>query len=97
MRIAAAPGIAAGAAIPGIIVVDAERVAAEHRDIRGFAWVKLTVELRRHAVFRGEPMQRRRPIWMVHDGIETFVLRNDHEDVLISWHCRVALSDLHRG
>jgi hypothetical protein len=50
MRIVASPGLAAGAAIPGIIVVDAERVTAEHSDIGTLARVKLTVELRRLAI-----------------------------------------------
>ena len=74
-----------GLAVEGVVVVDAEVVAAEQGDIVAFAGMGLAVEPRSVAIGLGQARDIRRDL-DAHDLPVVLVLLDDDEDVLIARH-----------
>ena len=70
-------------AAPGIIVVDAESVAAKYRDVVRLAWVNLAIETGRQAVLLRELVQPRR-VFAPDDLFVIFVFRDDDKDMVVA-------------
>src|SRR5208337_4994358 len=74
-----------GNAVPRIVIVDAESVAAQHGYVIGFAWMDLAIETGSEPVSFRKAVQLRR-IRTADDLIETLILRNDYKDMLVTRH-----------
>ena len=69
-------------AIPGVVIVNAEGIAADHGDVISLARVHLGVELRGQAVSHGQSIDVGR-VGIADDLLVAAVLENDEEDMFV--------------